>query len=49
MHRQGGGRAEFGKKFWRGKLLNHRVAARKVDLAPENSSNCFGYRLKTKK
>jgi len=42
MHRQGGGRGEFEKYSGEEKLLNHRVAARKVDLAPENTSNCLG-------
>lgn len=38
MHRKGGGRGEFGKYSGEEKLLNHRVAARKVDLAPENTA-----------
>jgi hypothetical protein len=41
MHRKGGGRAKSGKYSGEEKLLNHRVAARKVDLAPENISNCL--------
>jgi len=31
-----------GKKSGEEQLLNHRVAARKVDLAPEKTSNCLG-------
>jgi hypothetical protein len=27
--------------FWEGKLLNHRVAARKVDLAPEKTATVW--------
>jgi len=41
MHRKGGGRGEFGKYSGEEKLLNQRVAARKVDRAPENISNCL--------
>ena len=41
MHRQGGGRGEFERYSGEEKLLNQRVAARKVDLAPENTSNCL--------
>ena len=46
MHRKGGGQGEFKKYPGEGKLLNHRVAARKVNLAPENTSNCFDTGLK---
>lgn len=49
MHGKGGGWAEFGKHSGEEKLLNHRVAARKVDLAPENSSNCFWLQAENKK
>jgi len=42
MHRKGGGWGEFEKYSGEEKLLNHRVAARKVDLAPENIGNCLG-------
>ena len=48
MHRKGGGRAGFGKYSGMEKLLNQRVAARKVDLVPESISNCIGQVLKTK-
>lgn len=41
MHRQGGGRGEFEKNSGKEKLLNQRVAARKVDLVPEDTSNCL--------
>jgi hypothetical protein len=41
MHRKGGGRDGFEKCSGEEKLLNHRVAARKVDLAPENSDSCL--------
>jgi len=41
MHKKGGGRGEFEGNSGEEKLLNHRVAARKVDLAPENTSNCL--------
>jgi hypothetical protein len=42
MRRQGGALGEFEKYSGEEKLLNHRVAARKVDLNPENTSNCLG-------
>lgn len=42
MHKKGGGRGEFEENSGEEKLLNHRVAARKVDLAPEKNSNCLG-------
>jgi len=37
MHRKGGGRGEFEKVLER-KLLNQRVAARKVDPDPEKTA-----------
>ena len=42
MHKKGGGRGEFEGNSGEEKLLNHRVAARKVDRAPEITSNCLG-------